>query len=221
MAKIISLANLKGGVGKTTIAINLAGYLSNSFKVLLVDSDPQGSLVDWYNVRIKNYPRVKHSNLNVPTEPYTFEELKRIKYSAKNYDCIIIDSPPEDDKIMRTGLVVSDYVIIPITPSPFDIRSAGKTIQVIKEGLKMKAIKVKPYILISQKVPRTIIGREAREALEMYQIPIFKTEIGFRIALKDIGISGKTIFESQPKSKASKEFIKLGKEVEKWLKRKA
>lgn len=219
MNKIISIINLKGGVGKSTISINLAAYLSNSFKVFLVDSDPQGSTSAWFRVRLKNYPdKLHHKNLDSSETSFSFEDLKTLKHKFKNYDYIIIDCPPEDDKIMRTALVISDYAIIPVTPSPFDITSSGKTFNIIEEGLQSRAIKIKPIILISQKVTGTIFGEEARSALRIFNLPIFKSTIGFRMASKRIGVLGKTIFE-YPKSKAAEEFTKLGKEFLKWQKK--
>lgn len=219
MTVIISIANLKGGVGKSTISINLAAYLSNSFKVFLVDSDPQGSTSAWFRVRLKNYPdKLHHKTLDSSETPFSFKDLKTLRHKFSKYNYIVIDCPPEDDKIMRTALVVSDYAIIPVTPSPFDIISSGKTFNIIEEGLKSKAIKVKPIILISQKVSGTIFGEEAQSTLQIFNLPIFKSTIGFRMASKKIGISGKTIFE-YPKSKAAEEFTKLGKEFLKWQKK--
>ena len=90
--------------------------------------------------------------------------------------------------------------------------------QIIKDGLKSKAINLKPYILISKKIAQTVLGREVRETLQVFNIPILKTEINQRIALAEAGIYGKTIFEYSPSSQAAQEFDNLGKEVGKWEK---
>jgi len=220
MAVVISISNLKGGVGKTTISINLAGFLSKSFKVFLVDSDPQGSISGWLQRRNKNDPnKLKHQNLEVAENPYSFEDLKILRQKTKNYDYIIIDCPPEDDKIMRTALSISHYTIIPVKPSPFDIYSSEKTILTKKEGLKTKAIDVKPFFLISLLKVGTLLARDIRGILKVFNIPIFKTEIADRIALTEAGIYGKTIFEYLPSHQSVEEFTKLGKEVLKWQKR--
>lgn len=219
MIQIISISNLKGGVGKSTVAINLSGYLAKSSKVLLVDADPQGSITTWLNLKLKNNPeKLLTKNLIVSDESFSFEDLKTLKHRFKIYDYIIIDCPPEDAVIMRTALVVSDFVIIPVAPSPFDVSSTKKTITTINEGFNSKAIKVKPYMLVSQKATGTVLGREVKGALKVYKFPVLRTEIYRREILKTAVIYGKTIFEYAPGSESSKEFSKLGKEVTKWHK---
>lgn len=216
MSKIILIANNKGGSGKTTIAINLAGYLSLKSKVLLADADPQASVCDWNKARNKNGTfNLKHKNLTVTETPLSQKQLKQISHD--NYDFIIIDSPPEDAKTMRTALVVSDYAIIPISPSPLDIRSSFITIKTVRNGLDSNALNLKPAILISKKIIGTVLASDVRADLKPFNLPLLKSEIGQRVVLVESTIYGKTIFEYAPGSKAEKEFQKLGKEVIKWV----
>ena len=219
MALIISITNEKGGVGKSTVSINLAGILSgNMDSVLLVDSDPQGSTRDWFNRREKlSADTLKHSNITVPADPWTSKELlHNIPEESGNYSLIIIDCGPAHDKITRAALALSHLTIIPITPSPYDIISASKTINLIIEGKKNSKLTVNPYLLISRKIVGTVLGDEIRGSLKIFDIPIFKTEICQRISLCESGIEGKTIDEFTLNSKATEEFKKLGKEVIKW-----
>ena len=209
MGEIISVVSLKGGCGKSTICINTAGALCKQHKFLLKDVDPQETIKDWHRARIEN--NIINNNLFI--ESGTLADIKK---QALKYEFTFIDTPPEDDQLMRSALVVSSYCIIPITPSPYDMRSAFKTIKTITEGRRAGIINVKPYILISRKVKNTNLGMGIREALEVFKLPICKTEISNRIVLAEAGISGKTIQEYEPASQSAKEFNQLAKEIEKW-----
>jgi len=218
MATIIAIANIKGGVGKSTIAINLAAALAAHKKVLLIDADPQQTVIEWNKARIKIDPAtLQHNTLTISDTFYTFEDLKtRLVTESKKYDYTIIDTPPEDDRIMRAALVYSDYVIIPVTPGSYDLRSTNKVVQILKEAKAARVTHVKPYLLISRKIVGTILGKQIRESLKIFNIPIVKTEIHQRIALTESGFFGKTINEYALTSIAKTEFDKLSKEVKTW-----
>lgn len=218
---IIAIVNGKGGVGKSTVAINLAGALARKTEsVFLVDADPQGTISDWFNSR-KEQPanRLVHKNLEVSPLPWSADDLRtKISNQSKKFSFMIIDCGPANDKITRTALAVSDFAIIPVTPSPYDIHSVRKTLDMIHEGKNEAGIEVHSYLLISRKIVGTNLGREARDALRAFGIPILKTEICQRVALCEAGILGQTIHEYAGNSQAADEFDDLGKEVLKWQK---
>lgn len=219
---VVAIANGKGGVGKSTVAINLAGTLARKTEsVFLVDADPQGTISDWFNSR-KEQPanRLAHKNLEVSPLPWSADDLRaKISNQSKKFSFTIIDCGPANDKITRTALAVSDFAIIPVTPSPYDIHSVRKTLDMIHEGKNEAGIEVRSHLLISRKIVGTNLGREARDALQAFKIPILKTEICQRVALCEAGILGQTIHEYAGNSQATDEFNDLGKEVLKWQKR--
>lgn len=216
MSHVITIANQKGGVGKSTIALNLAFSLANNkHSVFVIDADPQGTLSMWGKAR-QTLPKVS-TNVIVTQKPWGSEEILSLT-QPPNYDFIIIDCGPANNKITKATLVVSKLALIPISPSPLDINSARATIKLIQEGTSMGAIKVKARLLISKKIVGTTLAKEARQACQMLKLPVLKTEISQRIALCESAITGQSVFEYAPNSLAVKEFITLGKEIKEWLK---
>ena len=201
---IISLVNQKGGVGKTTIAINLASYISQTSKVCLIDADPQGSCVLWGNITDSNPFNILH---------YSAPDLHSgIGDMTKGYKHTVIDAPPGTGDITLSTLLASNLAIIPITPSPLDLWSSGEIDDLIRFARKHNK-KLKGKLLISKKIVGTTPGREAREALKRYRLGIFETEIHQRIAYVKALIAGQSVLEYAPNSEASKEMLRLCEEI--------
>ena len=202
---IISVVNQKGGVGKTTVAINLAAMLKrNNFNLVLLDTDPQGSATQWHDVEENQAVEVIHH-----PEPIQSADVETL---LQNYDHIIIDVPPAIGEISRSVLAVSDLAIVPLSPSPLDIWSCWGTLEMISEvqqdnsGLKAK-------LLVSRKIPGTRVGREAREAMEVFETDILEAELCQRVAYVDSMTSGVSVMQYAPGSKAMHEIERLFEEI--------
>jgi chromosome partitioning protein len=197
----------------------LASALANKSKnILLIDADPQGTVSYWLNTRKKQPPdNLLHKNLHTIPNPWTLTDFNvRLRREAQKFVFTIIDCGPANGQIERAAFANSQFAIIPVTPSPYDIDSSKKTIDMVAEGKISAGIKVNPYLLISKKVVGTNLGQEVREALRLFGLPILKTEICQRIALCEAGILGQTIYEYAHKSQAALEFEILAREVTKW-----
>ena len=207
---IISFLNQKGGVGKTTLSINVATCLSlKKYKVLLIDADPQGSSLDWAAIR------KKESLFTVVsiTKPIIHKEISRL---TKNYDHIVIDGPPRIYDVAKSAIVTSDLVVMPVQPSPYDIWAASEVVNLIKEVSEpLQDIKnIKCTFLINRKIVNTAIGRDIESALAHYEMDVLQTHICQRVAYAESAATGSTVIEDATKdSLAAQEITSLTEEI--------
>jgi len=202
---IISVVNQKGGVGKTTIAINLGiGMARRNYKVGFLDTDPQGTAAQWQTIEENIAFEVRHHPSVIFSEDITVAD--------RNNGFLVIDTPPAIGEITMSVLAYSDLAIVPLAPSILDIWSSRTTIGMIEEAKKVNP-KLEGRLLVSRKVPRTRLGRDGREAIAALEMEVFQTEISQRIAYVESMIAGVSIFQYAPKSEASKEIEDLCEEI--------
>ena len=144
--KILSIVNGKGGVGKTTTAVNLAAMLAEngSRKVLLVDTDPQGSASLW----VREKASQMGLELAVETDPTLLGKLREVE----GFDVVVVDSPPRLDSLgLQLVARASDYVILPSPPAPLDMAALIETVRTI-----IQPSKVKFRVLLTRVDPRSL-----------------------------------------------------------------
>jgi chromosome partitioning protein len=197
---IIGLLNQKGGVGKTTLAVNLAAALTlRGGRVLLIDADPQGSALDWAAAR-EGDPLFAVVGLPRPTVH------KEIGVIGQGYDHVVIDGPPRVTDLARSAIMASDLVMIPVQPSPYDIWAADEVVKLIVEARVYKE-NLKSVFAVNRKIANTAIGRDVGEALAAYQVPVLKATITQRVVFAEAVAQGKSIFEIDPNGPAALEML--------------
>jgi len=202
---IISVLNQKGGVGKTTLALSLSSYLSKKFKVLVIDADPQNSAINWY---LSSDKEGGFSVINLSQKKIHLE-IKEIK---QEYDYIVIDGPPRTTEVVRSCILSSDIILIPCTPSIYDIWASQETVKLIEEALSFKK-NIEYAFVINKKIVKTAIGRDAVKTLKDLNVPILKSHICQRVAFAEAAAEGKTVLDIEANGKSSLEIKKLVKEI--------
>lgn len=205
MSFIISFLNQKGGVGKSTLSINVAACLGLlQQKVLLIDADKQGTASTWASLRSENPFQV----VSMARENMARDALKL----AGDYDFTIIDGPPQAETISRSCIVASDLVALPIEPGGASRWSSDLTVRQLMEASELKP-SLKCGFVVSRKIGGTVLGRDTRAMAADAGIPTFATEIEQRIAYAEALTMGKTIFEWAANGPAAREIQALTHEL--------
>ena len=230
MSVVIAVANQKGGCGKTTVAMNLAGVLAGEggMKILLMDADPQASAQQWA-MRSGD----KGVGFEVMTHPHEDIHRKVRDMSSKDYDVVIIDCPPgasqsstgkdSQTSISRMAILAADLVLVPVRPSMLDYLASHQLLPVLKDVGTLKENQ-KVLIVVNGKPPgKTRTGAEALTVAEQVfqvdglDVQVLKTEITTRQAYVLAPTVGKTVTDYEPGSKAAAEIRSLAEEIAKCL----
>ena len=197
MAIVITVAQQKGGTGKTTLAANLAAALAPTRKVALLDIDPQHSLAHWMGLRPGTAAKLTFSDVSGWR---VTGELDRLKAA---HDIVVIDSPPQIDTDARLAIRGASIVLIPVQPSPPDIWAAEGT-------LKLAAMEKRRAAMVLNRVPAAGKLRETvAAALHRDGKPLLTATIGNRTGFATAFAEGLAVTETAPRSIAANELRAL------------
>ena len=199
---IITVGNTKGGVGKTTIAVNMAVEAARDSKnVLLIDTDPQGSSIAFRAEREKD---------DIKSVALVSDKLhKDVQGFVDSFDFIIIDAGGRDNAVFRSAVAACDLFLLPVLPSQFDVWAAEDAVKVYRE--------IQPFnnmvgrMVLNMVRPNTKVSAEAEEALDEYRadLPLLKERLHNRVAFKVSISDGQGVTEYEPRGKAAQEVIAL------------
>ena len=210
MSKIIAVLNQKGGAGKTTLSTNLARALQQGGdKVLLVDSDPQGSARDWNAAG--NGELLPVIGLDRPTL------AKDIQAIRDNQDWIIIDGAPQIAELAVAAIKCADLILIPVQPSPYDVWACEDLVDIIKTRQEVTNGKPKAAFIISRVIKNTQLSKEIGEALKGYGLPVFKNFTSQRVIYPKSAATGSTVLDAEGATDAAAEIKAIAKELKEFL----
>jgi chromosome partitioning protein len=203
MLKVITIAQQKGGAGKTTVAAHIAVSLSQAGKrVAIIDIDPQGSLTHWYNLRENKFGEGYTGIKFVCSSGWRIDSA--VRDLRDDFDYVVIDAPPHTQTESKSAIRAADIIIVPMQPSPTDLWATQTTVEFAKSENKQTKILLNRFNSIS-KICKDIVAQINCEILESH--------IGNRVAFSSCFLNGTTVTESFPATQAADEIRQLTKEV--------
>jgi len=193
--KIISIINQKGGVGKTTLALNLAtAFYLHGKNTIILDLDPQSSASEWFDSRAIEFPPVR--SIQPARLEKTIEQAREI-----DTDVIVLDTAPHTEATALAAARISDLVLVPCQPKIMDLRAMRRTADLLK------LVKVPSFVVLNGVPHQGTVADEAAETIETdIGLAVAPVRLGYRIAFDRSLITGQTAQEFEPDGKAAAEI---------------
>lgn len=207
--KVFTVAQQKGGAGKTTLVAHLAiAWMQLGYKVATVDIDPQGSLTRWFEVRSEatgGEPGFTHVQI---TGWRTQAEVEKL---ARDHDVVVIDSPPHAQTEARIAVRAASLVIAPVQPSPMDLWAVQPTLDLARQE------KRRLFLVLNRVPPRAKLADEliakVRDLVNPPDIELAEAQIGNRTAYAGTLLTGLSVTEAAKRTQAAAEMQTLATEI--------
>ncbi len=210
MPLVLSVVGLKGGIGKSTIALNLACCLHRKRRALLVDSDAQATLRSWAATS------AEAERTGPPVIGLDGPALRRdLAQVATGFEVVVIDGPPRLGVETRAAMMVADLVLLPVIPGVADIWALRETLALLDEARSVRP--ELPARVALNRIDRTTLARMTAEALSDMPVPVLSAGLGNRVAYGEATLAGRSVVDYGTDTAAQLEVRALAAEVMKLL----
>lgn len=189
-ARIIAVANQKGGPGKTTVTMQLAAaFALRRLRVMVIDTDPQGSATQWGASGEESFPVAVVSLAAVPDKVH-----REIKKFVSAYDVILIDCPPSvASPATQSALLIADLALLPVRPAPTDLWALKEIVKLIETARTVNEELI-AVVVVNQWQPNTLLSADAMQALEGIGLPVLDTRLHHRQAYQQCAVLGSAVY---------------------------
>jgi chromosome partitioning protein len=190
-AKVITICNQKGGSGKTTVSMQLAGSLAHrGHKVLVVDADPQGTATRWAASAEDDTPFPASV---VGLSAASTKVHREVKKFVEDYEFILIDCPPAaDSPVPQSALLIADLALVPVIPSPLDLWASVGIRKVIESVMEINETLI-ARLVVNQCQPNTNLAKEVMEVLPEFGIELVRVQLRQRTVYRQSAVFGQTV----------------------------
>ena len=204
MAVVITVAQQKGGAGKTTLAANLAAALAPTRRVALLDIDPQRSLTRWHNLR-RAHPAAAAIAFSDVSGWRLAGELDRLRQA---HDVLIVDSPPQVDTDAKLAVRAASLVLVPLQPSPPDLWATEGTFALARDERR------RACIVLNRAPASGKLRASVEQEIGARGYPVLRAVLGNRTAFAAAFAQGLGVTETGPKTVAAGELLAVLAEIE-------